>query len=59
MLLELWEECRPRVLVIRVLRRIFGPKRDEVEWSGEDYITMSFILCTTHQISFGRLKEEH
>jgi hypothetical protein len=28
------EECRLRVLVNRVLRRIFGPKRDEVtgEW---------------------------
>jgi hypothetical protein len=32
--LTLWEECRKRVLVNRVLRRIFGPKRDEVtgEW---------------------------
>jgi len=26
------EECRPRVLENRVLRRIFGPKRDEVTW---------------------------
>jgi hypothetical protein len=28
------EECRLRVLECRVLRRIFGPKRDEVtgEW---------------------------
>jgi len=33
-LLILREECRLRVLKNRVLRRIFGPKRDEVtgEW---------------------------
>jgi hypothetical protein len=32
--LELWEESRLRVLEVSVLRRIFGPKRDEVtgEW---------------------------
>jgi hypothetical protein len=32
--LTLREECRPRVFENRVLRRIFGPKRDEVtgEW---------------------------
>jgi hypothetical protein len=32
--LALREECRPRVFENRVLRRIFGPKRDEVtgEW---------------------------
>jgi hypothetical protein len=34
----------------RVLSRIFGPKRDEVTGSGEDYITRSFMLCTPHQI---------
>jgi hypothetical protein len=28
--LTLWEEHRPRVFKNRVLRRIFGPKRDEV-----------------------------
>ena len=26
-----------------MLRRIFGPKRDEVTGSGEDYITSSFV----------------
>ena len=32
--LILREECRPRVFENRVLRRVFGPKRDEVtvEW---------------------------
>jgi hypothetical protein len=34
------------------LRRLFGPKRDEVAGSGEDYITRSFVLCTPYQISF-------
>jgi hypothetical protein len=33
------EEHRLRVLVNRVLRRIFGPKRDE--GSGENYIMRS------------------
>jgi hypothetical protein len=45
-------KCRLRVFENMVLRRIFGPKRDEIT-SGEDYITRSFILCTPHQISFG------
>jgi len=31
-LLALMEECRLRVSENRVLRRIFGPKRDEVTW---------------------------
>ena len=31
---ETWEECRLKVFENRVLRKIFGPKRDEVtgEW---------------------------
>ena len=33
--LTLREECRIRVLEIRVLRRIFGSKRDEVTRDGE------------------------
>jgi hypothetical protein len=28
--LTLWEECRLRLFENRVLRRLFGPKRDEV-----------------------------
>jgi hypothetical protein len=36
-----------------VAGRIFGPKRDEVTGSGEDYMTRSFMLGTRHQISFG------
>jgi hypothetical protein len=32
------EEHRLRVFENRVLRRIFGPKRDEVTGNGENYI---------------------
>jgi hypothetical protein len=32
----------------RVLRRIFGPKREEVGETGEDCIMRSFITCTVH-----------
>jgi hypothetical protein len=32
------EECRLRVFENRVLRRIFGPKREEVKGNGENYI---------------------
>jgi hypothetical protein len=37
-----------RVIENRVLRIMFGPKRDEVQGSGEDYITR-----THRQILFG------
>ena len=50
--LTLGEERRLRVFDNRLLRRIFGPKRDEVTGSGEDHITRSFMLSTSHQISF-------
>ena len=50
--LTLREGCRLRVLENKVLRRIFGPKRDEVQGSAQDYITRSFMLCSLHQISF-------
>jgi hypothetical protein len=35
------EERRLRVFQNRVLRIIFGPKRDEVTGNGEDYIVKS------------------
>jgi len=37
----------------RVLRRIYGPKRDEVTGSGENYITMTLMICIVHQIYSG------
>jgi hypothetical protein len=35
------EERRLRVFENRLLRRIFGPKRDEVTGNGENYIMRS------------------
>ena len=48
------EEHRLRVFENRVLRRIFGPKRDGVTGGGENYIMTSLMICTAHQILFGR-----
>ena len=42
----------------RVLRRIFGPKRDEVTRNGENYIMRSLIICTTHPIFFRVIKSK-
>jgi hypothetical protein len=56
--LTLREKHRLRVFENRVLRRIFGPKRDDVRENGEDYITKSFMLCIPHQISLGHLRQE-
>jgi hypothetical protein len=46
------EECRLGVFENRALRRIFGPKRDEVTGSGKNYILNSLMICTAHQILF-------
>jgi hypothetical protein len=42
--LTLREERRLRVTENRVLRRIFGPKRDEVTGNGENYIMRSLMI---------------
>jgi hypothetical protein len=47
------EERRLRVFVNRVLRGVFGGKRDEVTGSGENYIMRSLMICTAHQILYG------
>jgi len=47
--LILREEPRLRMFENRVLRRIFGPKR---EW--KNYLRGSFMICTPQQILFGR-----
>jgi hypothetical protein len=44
------EGHRLRVFENRMLRKIFGHKRDEVTGSGEDYITWSFMICIHKQI---------
>jgi len=51
--LTLREERRLRVFKNRVLRGIFGPKRDEVTGSGENYTMRTLIICTAHQILIG------
>jgi len=51
--LTMREERRLRVLENGVLRRIVGPKRDEVIKSGENYIMRSLMICTPHPILFG------
>jgi hypothetical protein len=47
-LLTLREECRVRVFEQRVLRRIFGPKRDEVtgEWRKLHNEELSDLYCS-------------
>jgi hypothetical protein len=49
--LTLREEHRLRVFENRVLRRIFGPKRDE---NGGSCTMRNFIICTHTQISLGK-----
>ena len=50
--LTLVEERRLKVFENRVLRRIFGPKRDEVTGGGENYIMRSLLICTLDPILF-------
>jgi hypothetical protein len=44
------EVSRLRVYENRVLRRIFGPKRDEVKVSGENYIMKSLMTASQEQL---------
>jgi hypothetical protein len=52
-LLRLREECRLKVFENRVLRRVFGPKRDEVTGNGDNYIMRSLVICTPYPILCG------
>jgi len=45
-------------LEYKVQRKKFGPKRNEVRGSGEDYLMRSFVMCAAHQILLGLLKQE-
>ena len=51
--LTLREERRLRALQNRVLRKVFGPKRDEVTGNGESCITRSSMICTPYRILCG------
>jgi hypothetical protein len=48
--LTLREECRLRVFENKVLRKMFGPKRDEVTGEWKPVITRSFIIYTSPNI---------
>jgi hypothetical protein len=48
--LTLRDEHRLRVFENRVLRRKYGPKKDEVTGSGENYIMRSLMICTPDPI---------
>jgi hypothetical protein len=48
--LTLKEEHRLGVFENRVLRRIFGPKRDEETGNGENCVARSFVICTLRQV---------
>ena len=56
--LTLREERRLRVFENRVLRRVFGPKRDEVTGNGENYIMRSLVTSTPYPILCGWLNRE-
>ena len=51
--LTLRKERRLRVFENRVLRRVFGRKRDEVTGNGENYIMRSLVICTPYTILCG------
>ena len=51
--LALRDERRLRVFENRVLRRVFGPKRDEVTGDGENYIMRSLAICTPYPLLCG------
>jgi hypothetical protein len=47
------EERRLRLFENRVLRGIFGPKRDEVRGEWRKLHNEELIICTLHPIFFG------
>jgi len=47
------KERKLRVFENRVLRRIFGPRMDDVNVRGDKYIMWSLIICIPHPIFFG------
>jgi hypothetical protein len=46
---------RIRLFEMRVLRRVFGPKREEITGTGENNIMRSLMICTPHYIRIIRL----
>jgi hypothetical protein len=56
--LTLKEEYIYRVFENRVLKRIYGPKRDEVTEAWRNCVIMNFIICTIRQIYNDQIKED-
>jgi hypothetical protein len=48
--LTLNEEHRLRMFENKVLRRILGPKRDEVTGGWRNCIMRSFVICILHRV---------
>jgi hypothetical protein len=46
------EERRLTLFENRVLRRISGPKNDEVKGDWENYITRNLMICTPYPVLF-------
>jgi hypothetical protein len=51
--LTIWEEHKLRVFESRVLRKVFGLKRDEVTEDWNIYVMRSLMISTPHQSFFG------
>jgi hypothetical protein len=49
---------RLRVFENRVLRGVFGTRRDKVTGNGENYIMRSLMICTPYPIVCGWLNQE-
>jgi hypothetical protein len=47
------EERRLKVFQNRVLRSVFGPRRDEVTGNGENYIMRSLMISTPYKYCAG------
>jgi len=41
----------------KVMRRIFGPKKEAVTWSGENHTLRSFIVCALHPVLLRHLNQ--
>ena len=52
-LLMPWSSYIDCYMMVLVLRRVFGPKRDEITRDGESYIMRSLVICTPYPILCG------
>ena len=56
--LTLREEHRFRVFENKVLRKIFGAKKDEITWNGGSYIMLSYMHCIIRITLLGILNRD-